>query len=73
MIKNEKYVPIKPIPEEKTELVKELVDQIKNFKTFLIASMKGLPSAQFNEIKKNLRGKSEIKVAKKTVTFRAID
>ncbi len=69
----EKYVRIKPIPSEKTELVEELAGNMKKFKTVLIASMKGLPGGQFNQIKKNFRGKAEVKVAKKSVTFRAID
>ena len=50
----------KPIPEDKKETVKNLSDNIKNFKTVLIASCKNLPSRQFNEIKKNLRGKYKI-------------
>ena len=39
----------------------------------MIASTRGLPSSQFHEIKKSLRGKAVIRVAKKTAVLRAID
>jgi large subunit ribosomal protein L10 len=61
------------VPEFKLKLVQELANKIKNNRTLLIASTKGLPSSQFHEIKKNLRGKAEIKVAKKSIVIRAID
>lgn len=73
--KNKKEVKAreKDIPAIKLNTVKELVDKIKKNKTVLIASTKGLPSSQFHEIKKNLRGKAEIRVAKKSSVVRAID
>jgi len=57
----------KDIPEYKIKLVQEIASKIKNHRTFLIASTKNLPSSQFHEIKKNLRGKVEIKVVKKNI------
>lgn len=69
--KNEKDE-IRTIPEAKLKLVAEIADKIKHSKTLLIASTKGLPSSQFHEIKKNLRGRAEIKVAKKSIVIRAI-
>jgi len=63
----------KPIPEYKIKAVKELANLIKNKKTILIASIKNLPSSQYQEIGKKLRGKAEIKVPKKNLFFRAID
>ena len=63
----------KEIPAYKLRLVSEIAAQIKSHRTFLIASTKGLPSSQFHEIKKNLRSKSEVKVAKKNLVLRAID
>jgi large subunit ribosomal protein L10 len=63
----------KEIPEYKVKLVAELASKIKSSKTVLIASTKGLPSSQFHEIKKNLRGKAEIRVAKKSLVIRAIE
>lgn len=61
------------VPEYKLKLVKEFVDSIKKNKTVLIASTKGLPSSQFHDIKKKLRGKAEIRVAKKSLVLRAIE
>ncbi|RZD30575.1 50S ribosomal protein L10 [Candidatus Parvarchaeota archaeon] len=73
MSADKKVLRDKPIPEDKKETVKNLSDNIKNFKTVLIASCKNLPSRQFNEIKKNLRGKAEIRYVKKSSFLRAID
>ncbi|OIO80722.1 50S ribosomal protein L10 [Candidatus Pacearchaeota archaeon CG1_02_32_132] len=69
----QKYVRDKNVPEGKVTLVKELAEKFKNSKTVLIASMKGLPGSQFNEIKKKFRGKAEVVFAKKSIIFRAID
>ncbi|MCK5149893.1 50S ribosomal protein L10 [Candidatus Pacearchaeota archaeon] len=62
-----------PIPKVKKKLVEELTDLIKNKKTILISSIKSLPTSQFQEIGKKLRGKAIIKVPKKNLIFRAID
>ena len=69
----EKVVRGKPIPQEKVETVKEISENIKNYRTTLIASCKGLPGKQFHEIKKSLRGKAEVRVAKKRSISLAID
>jgi len=61
------------IPEIKTKTVKELADLIKSKKTILIASIKNIPSSQFQEIVKKLRDKAIVKVPKKNLIFRAID
>lgn len=58
--------------EGKKKLVAELAKKMKNSKTVLIVSTKNLPSSQFHSIKKNLRGKVEIRVAKKSILVRAI-
>src|SRR3989344_1388036 len=63
---------ISTVPEYKKKIVDELVKKMKNSKTVLIASTKGLPSGQFQEIKKKLRDKAEIMVAKKSLVLRAI-
>lgn len=63
----------KDIPEYKLKLVADLVKEIKKSHTVLIASTKGLPSSQFHEIKKNLRGKADIRVAKRSLVLRAIE
>ena len=61
-----------PMLEEKKKLVSLLAHKMKTSQTILIASTKNLPSSQFQSIKKNLRGKAEIKIAKKSVVLRAI-
>jgi len=63
----------KAIPEEKISTVKELAEKIKSSKTILIASTKGLPGGQFHKIKKQLRGRADVVVAKKSLVIRAID
>ncbi len=61
------------VPEAKKKQVEELAKKMRESKTFLIASTKGLPGSQFHQIKKKLRGKAEIMVAKKTIVLRALD
>jgi large subunit ribosomal protein L10 len=61
------------ISESKKKKVEELSKLIKSKKTILIASIKNLPTYQFQEIGKKLRDKAIIKVPKKNLIFRAID
>jgi large subunit ribosomal protein L10 len=63
----------KPIPEYKIESVDKIAERLKNSKTVFIASIKSLPASKFQKIKKNLRGKAEVAVAKKSIVLRAID
>ncbi|MBI5804169.1 50S ribosomal protein L10 [Candidatus Pacearchaeota archaeon] len=58
--------------EEKKKLVEEISEKMKKSRTILIASTKGLPASQFQDIKKKLRGKAEVFVAKKSIVLRAI-
>ncbi|MAH49431.1 50S ribosomal protein L10 [Candidatus Pacearchaeota archaeon] len=60
------------VSEAKKEKVKELADLMKK-KTVMVVSIKGLPSAQFQDIKKKLRGKAVIQVAKKSLVDFALD
>jgi len=60
-------------PEFKKKIVADLIARIKKSKTVLLASTKGLPSSQFHSIKKNLRGKADIKVVKKSAIIRAME
>ena len=62
----------KKIPEKKLKAVKELKD-LFNKNSVLIASIKGIPASQFQEISKKLRGKAIIKVPKKNLIFKVID
>ena len=72
MSKDKKYRK-KDVPESKKTVVAEIKEKIENSRTTLLASCKGLPGPQFHEIKKTLRGKAEITVAKKSAILRAID
>ncbi|MFA5953810.1 MAG: 50S ribosomal protein L10 [Candidatus Pacearchaeota archaeon] len=70
-IKNKKTV--KKIPEKKVKVIKDLKGLLENKKTILLASIKGIPASQFQEISKKLRGKALIRVPKKSLVFRAIE
>lgn len=61
------------VPESKKKTVSELTKLVKESKTILVASIKNLPAAEFQEIGKKLRGKAVIKVPKKSLISRAID
>ena len=52
--------------------VNNLADSIKKSKTLMVASIKGLPSKQFQNIKKSIREHAEVKVAKKNIMMRAL-
>ncbi|MCK5321057.1 50S ribosomal protein L10 [Candidatus Pacearchaeota archaeon] len=60
------------VSEAKKQKVKELAAQMKR-KTVMIISIKSLPSAQFQDIKKKLRSKAKIQVAKKSLVDFALD
>jgi large subunit ribosomal protein L10 len=61
------------ISDEKKKAVLELVNLIKTKKTILIASIKGLPTSQFQEIGKKLRSNAVVKVPKKNLMLKAIE
>ena len=61
------------VSEEKKQIVKDLANLMKRNRTIMVASSKGLPGKQFNEIKKKMRGLAELKVAKKTAITKAIE
>lgn len=60
------------VSEIKKAKVKELAELMKK-KTVMVVSIKGLPSAQFQDIKKKLREKAKIQVAKKSLVDFALD
>jgi large subunit ribosomal protein L10 len=62
----------KPVPEFKKKLVDKIAEKIKSSRTILIASTKSLPASKFQLIKKKLRGKAEVVIAKKSIFERAI-
>ena len=61
------------IPEAKKKRVKDLEKLIKDSKTILVVSIKGIPASKFQQIVKRLRGKAEVRVPKKTMITRALD
>ena len=61
------------VSEKKKAIVAELSDLLKSKRTILLASIKGIPGSQFQEIVKKLRGKAIVKVPKKGMILRAID
>lgn len=63
----------KPVPEEKLKLVEDIAAKMKKYRTVFVASTRGLPASQFQKMKKNLRGKVEIVVARKSTILRAFD
>ena len=64
--------PATHISEAKKAKVKELAELMKK-KTVMVISVKGLPSAQFQDIKKKLRSKARVQVVKKSVVRFALD
>jgi len=61
------------VSEEKISSVKALAEEIKKAKTIMLVSIKNLPSSQLQKIKKDLRGKAVIQVAKKSILVRSVD
>ena|SRR3989344_5902448 len=61
------------VSKKKLETVKKLIELIKNNNTIMIASIKNLPSRQFQEIRKKLKGKAEVMVVKKRIMLKAIE
>lgn len=57
----------------KTKMLNDLVKLIKESSTVIISSLKGMPSAQFQKIRKKLKGKAVIKVIKKQIMARAME
>jgi large subunit ribosomal protein L10 len=61
------------VSEIKKEKISELTNIFKNNKTLLVVSIKGLPSKQFQEIKKKIRKNANIKIIKKSLLRRALE
>ena len=57
----------------KEKAVNTLAEKIKTSTTLMVVSIKGLPSKQFQEIKKAIREHAFVKVAKKNILRRAIE
>lgn len=70
--KNGKKIGTK-VSERKVRMLNDLVKLIKENSTIIISSLKGMPSAQFQKIRKKLKGRAAIKVIKKNVMTRAME
>jgi len=60
------------VSDAKKAKVKELAE-LMNKKTVMVISIKGLPSAQFQDIKKKLRGTARVQVVKKSLVNFALE
>jgi large subunit ribosomal protein L10 len=58
---------------QKQKQVDSFVQEITKANSLVIVSIKGMPSKQFQEIKKSLRSIASVKVAKKNIMTRTID
>ena len=56
----------------KDKQVNDIANKISKSKTLMIASIKNLPSKQFQDIKKSIRIYADVKVAKKNIMLRAL-
>lgn len=61
------------VSEKKIKSVNKLLELMKNNNAIIIASIKSLPSRQFQRIRKELRGKTEIVVVKKRIMLKALE
>jgi len=53
--------------EENDRVIKELQEKVRSSKSVAIVGIGRVPAKQFQQIRKSLRGKAEIKVVKKTL------
>jgi large subunit ribosomal protein L10 len=61
------------IPQWKIEKVEEIAEFLGKYPVIGIISLEGLPSSQFQEIRKKLRGKAEIRISKNVLIEKAIE
>ena len=61
------------VPEWKKKAVEELKNDIEKFDIISIVNLENLPNKQFQQIRKKLKNKIEIKVKKKAILLRALE
>lgn len=61
------------VSEEKKKAMDDLLVDLKGAKSVAVVGIQGVPAKQFQSIRKNLRGKAKIKVAKKTLLKKVLD
>lgn len=59
--------------ETKKAVIDGILNELKQSKSIALVGIQGVPAKQFQSIRKSLRGKARIKVAKKTLIKRALD
>lgn len=69
----EKKKPKANVSKKKVKAVEKLAEDMKNAATIMLVSIRNLPSPQLQKIKKDLRGKATVQIAKKSIIERAID
>ena len=62
-----------PTKQQKVEFVTRIKKALSQYPVVAVATLQSLPSRQYNAIKKKLRGKAEIIVARSTLLKRAVD
>ncbi|HLD98536.1 MAG TPA: 50S ribosomal protein L10 [Candidatus Nanoarchaeia archaeon] len=72
-VKSSKTNEAHKVPKEKIELVKKITKLIDENNTVMFASIKSLPSKQFQKIKKSISNEVKVIVPKKSLLNRAID
>lgn len=61
------------VNEKKIKAIEELKDIFKNYKTIMVISVRSLPSKQYQDIKKKIRDKANVKMIKKNILIRAFE
>ncbi len=59
--------------EEKSQVINALIEEIKKSKSVAVVGIERVPAKQFQQMRKSLRGKADIKVVKKTLLKRAFE
>lgn len=59
--------------ESKSRVINGLIEEIKKSKSVAVVGIERVPAKQFQQMRKSLRGKANIKVVKKSLLMRAFD
>lgn len=74
MVKKKKEIKVsKDVVERKQKEINEILELIDASNSVIVASIKSLPTKQLQIIKKDLRGKAEVRVLKKNIISRVLD
>jgi len=73
MAKKVKEIKKREVSEVKKVLLKEIISKLDKNKTVMVTSALSIPSALFQQIRKDLRGKAELKLVKKSLGIKAVE